>query len=980
MYSLSVLYIFHISLAKNQKIKSFVCFLNKNARYFQLNSESVNISSSDTTSDSMTGGHITGQMLSGNPNQEQITLQFLDEEAGGDLKVTSSTERSFYSDYMSSTELGEFLSRPLRIQSVSWSVGGNLNTTFEPWDLFFNSTAVTHKLQNYPFLSCDLHLKYVINAAPFYYGAAMATYCPLTSFNADSIDTNLSATSDARYSALSTRPKVWLYPQTCQGGEMTLPFFYHKNWLSVTTRSDFQNMGTVSLVSIGNLSDASASAGSAVTISVFAWASNVRLTGATIGAALQSSDFTYSEPSISSLSPCNSPTFLHELDDFTVPDYSMIGSKVHSLLAIEPFRDIDQLTYEILNHLGKLPVLKRIRVLRYLISMRKKKVLSKNNCVLQSRSEYYGNGIISKPASAVAKVIERLKNVPIIGPYALSSSMILSGVSDLSAHFGYTNVPVIEDTKPLRPLAFGGFASPEISQPVEKLTIDPKNELTVDPRVAGIEGDDELVITNIIGRECYFLTSTWSTSTTVDTNVASVAVTPHIGNYFTDTNSIIHWQGTPLSHIGAMFGYWRGDIIYRFKVVCSRFHRGRLLVQWDPVSDLTVSTNNTNTVFSKVVDLVAETDFEVRIPYMQNTEYLQNQGFNNGNINSKYFGATNSSSWPSAYVAAVSNGYLSLKVLTVLTAPVASADVTILCFMRAADNFEFAAPQQLSNKFTLFQPQSGDVSYESPPVLWMGERLNPQDPNSHLVYMGEKITSLRQLLRRTNKTWEKTVTTNTSAQILRDYTVHAYNPLFPGFDSNGIHSFKGVVTTGSNFPANAVNQTYYTWLAYCFRGYRGSHIWHYNLNCPITNGSIKAARNSTSYLSLTAGNYYASSTVAAAADKSAVSYNEYAFGNTGHMGMSLSNQNTQAGISVLYPMYSQFRFKTTDPNTATLGTSKDASNQETGLFVVEMSPVTGTTIPAGTTIEFYHSIGTDFNFLFFLNVPTFIIYSLATAN
>ena len=46
------------------------------------------------------------------------------------------------------------------------------------------------------------------------------------------------------------------------------------------------------------------------------------------------------------------------------------------------------------------------------------------------------------------------------------------------------------------------------------------------------------------------------------------------------------YQGIPGAHVARMFESWRGDMIYHFKVVCSQYHRGRLVFMWDPITSM----------------------------------------------------------------------------------------------------------------------------------------------------------------------------------------------------------------------------------------------------------------------------------------------------------------------------------------------------------------------------------------------------------
>jgi hypothetical protein len=887
-------------------------------------------------------------------------VEYLDENPGVVYDMDGDNDRSYYSDYMPSTELADFLKRPLRIQAYTWTEGAKLAQTFQPWDNYFNSTAVKKKLDNYSFISCDLHIRILVNASPFYFGAGLASYLPLTSFNSENIWGGLRAGNtdmDAFNMPASQRPHIYIFPQTNQGGEMVLPFFYYKNWLNVGTRADFQNMGTVTLSSMRVLDNAGASAGSGVTVTVYAWAENVRLVGTTTGLALQ----------------CGSSDDVLHYPEY---DYHHIYSRIRDLSPNET----DQLT----------------KFLDQLISDRR---------YYRYQSEFEErNGVISGPATTVAKIAGMLTKAPIIGPYAKATNMISSAVAGVASLFGFTNVPVVSDAEPYRPTSFYSFASPHVSQPTERLTLDPKNELTIDPRVAGLSGEDPLAISNLVTRESYVTQFTYTTANATDDNIFTAFVSPYFASSVTlASRNIVN--NTPMGHISTMFGHWRGDIIFRFRFICSRFHRGRVLIQWDPTADVSLVGNSSNVVFTKVVDISEETDIEVRVPYLQATEYQECPTYtNSANYNSQFY-ASGTSAGASAFDARCFNGYLTVKVLTILTCPISTSTVGVLVSVKGAENLEFAnpvnlpvsvtpydlqslvecdeglyiesipAPKDHSYDLIDYQFQSDLVSYEQPSCVSMGES-GTRDPSSNLVYMGERVGSIRTLLRRTCHNLSTDIGSDTTNQFRIITNYHGYQPLYLGYDPNGIHSAKGTITPASNFAYNYVSPTYYNWMAWCFRGYRGSHTWHYAVNAPIALGNIKADRVNTA---ITAANYYTSTGLGAGPTRSATS-NFLLNYLSGAAGCAVTNQHTQGGISVNYPMYSKYRFRTTDPASTTLGSSNDNTNLEAARISFNIAPVSNTTLCAALNISRYHSIGPDFNFLFFCNVPSLIFYTSPVPN
>jgi len=184
-------------------------------------------------------------------------------------------------------DLAKFLSRPVRIANFTWleaDAGGTIRT-FSPWDLFFNDTRIKKKLDNFAFLQCDLKVKVMINASPFYYGAMLMHYQPLPNLTPDTAPSDV----NLRYFIpISQRPHLWISPQHNEGGDMVLPYFNFRNWLRLQIRQDFLDMGTLRFVNYTLLDSANGVSGAGVTVSVYAWAENVRISGPTLGLSMHS--------------------------------------------------------------------------------------------------------------------------------------------------------------------------------------------------------------------------------------------------------------------------------------------------------------------------------------------------------------------------------------------------------------------------------------------------------------------------------------------------------------------------------------------------------------------------------------------------------------------------------------------------------------------------------------------------------------------
>ena len=229
------------------------------------------------------------------------------------------------------------------------------------------------------------------------------------------------------------------------------------------------------------------------------------------------------------------------------------------------------------------------------------------------QADEYGVGVVSAPASALAAAARKLTDVPVIGRFAKATEIGASAVSSIAKLFGYTNVPVISDTQPMRNAPFPQLATADIGYVHEKLALDPKNELSIDPAIVGLGDKDELAIANFVARESFLTQTQWTTAQTVDTPLFTSQVTPMLF----DTNTTQYYF-TPMSLLGVLFNNWRGDVIFRFKFISTPFHKGRVRISYDPYSNSVQTQGDTGPyVFNRIVDLGAETDVELRVPYQQ---------------------------------------------------------------------------------------------------------------------------------------------------------------------------------------------------------------------------------------------------------------------------------------------------------------------------------------------------------------------------
>jgi len=801
----------------------------------------------------------------------QENLTFVDEEKG-EIDIRTSVQR-LLPDTTPEIPLKDFFSRPVKISDISWTEVQTIGTyvNISPWSAYFGTPSVQYKLHNYAYIKCDLKIKVIVNASPFYYGAMLMTYQPLPGICPDTFARN----ADLRWLIpASQRRHVWIHPQLNEGVEMTLPFMLDVNYLNTNLASSFANMGQLQFIWMTPLRSANGVTGEGVTVSVYAWAENVILSGTT------------------------------------------------STLSV------------------------------------------------QAKSEYKVSNALRQVSSAIAAA-EKFYPNPVIKNLATATEV---GANVMSA-CGYSNPPVLEDTVPMRNDPFPDLATDSISYPVKKLSIDPKNELTIDRTAHGLREEDELCLKTFIGHESYLTQVLWAQTAALDTIIYSQTVSPVMYDVDNGSSAAAILYQTPMCYAAQNFSFWRGDIIVRFMVIASPYHKGRLRISWDPTGSSTTNIINTastqNTVFTEIIDLGVCRNVEFRIPYNAATTFLKLPQIANTSVP---FSASTTPTFTSNL--SFLNGTLTLRVATVLTAPVAGQDVNVLVSVRGGDNLEYAAPRDIQKNWSMYVPQGG--SYAPEAEVTIGPVVKNDYDAKYLMHMGERIISIRQLMQRyTLKRIERVEQDNNNpSNVMTTRRVFKRVPPTFGYSSYGIDFAKGIVNTSATFQFNWVMNDPITYYKPCFVGLRGTVKWTFNIDNSIgytphmrvyrlgvqPNDAV-AQFTSTSQpgpLLFTTSNTVTNYSVAG---------NFYT--NTiqpGNSGGAIVNTLTNTGLNVEAPNYNHKNFESAAPIISDINSGLGSDIDS---LVLE---VNATAIPFSYNIYSYVAIGSDFDLLYFMNTPVIFAY------
>jgi hypothetical protein len=199
----------------------------------------------------------------------------------------------------------------------------------------------------------------------------------------------------------------------------------------------------------------------------------------------------------------------------------------------------------------------------------------------ESKVDEREKGPVEKFSSGARQISSALEKVPMISTLATASTYAFSALENVSSLFGWSKPVYIDNPYSVKNVAFQNGAHLVGSETNYRITLDPKQELTVDPRSTGCE-EDAMAFSHILERESYLTTFEWIPDDTPFNSILwKSAVSPTL-NAVAKIGTVKHIVPTPMSFVATPFSSWHGDIEFRFEVTCSGVHKGKFAVFWEP--------------------------------------------------------------------------------------------------------------------------------------------------------------------------------------------------------------------------------------------------------------------------------------------------------------------------------------------------------------------------------------------------------------
>jgi len=395
------------------------------------------------------------------------------------------------------------------------------------------------------------------------------------------------------------------------------------------------------------------------------------------------------------------------------------------------------------------------------------------------------------------------------------------------------------------------------------------------------------------------------------------------------------------------FNYWRCDIIYKFDIVCSTLHRGKIAVYYEPnltQASLINADLSLNKQFLKVVDIQDTQTFEVCVGWASHRAWLRNvdaataidMANNTANI-------TNSQG----------NGYIIVTPFTSLQSP-DSSSITVNVHVRASDFHVNGLNGGTAPFFRSVIAQSGDTQAEYVITGSADVSCEPLNESTATVdkisdlHFGEEPFSFRSLLKRYVRTRFVSVPSNNTGASIGTFTSRILPP--------NNHTYGNTV--------NINTQDLFTYLQYAYMAWRGGirkHIYPTNSMSFREQDHIHVTLDGMS-----------SSPLSNATWSTALASSNGLLPSTFVEGSMQFIPRTNGGIEVELPFYSTnywvFSF-TTSGNTLTIGSDPDVMDNQ-GWYNYNVTYNNTGAYDAGFLVE-DSAAAEDFTFLRYQGAPAY---------
>lgn len=364
---------------------------------------------------------------------------------------------------------------------------------------------------------------------------------------------------------------------------------------------------------------------------------------------------------------------------------------------------------------------------------------TRKKSVTEKEQESEGIGPISSVMTRISKASNFLKPVPFLSSYASMVGWAADITGNVASTFGWSKPINLEHGMRVTRNALlyaGNVDGPDQSAPVSMART---NAVTVLPGFSGTD-TDEMDLNYMASIPALYDRFNWNGGNDIGVNLCSYSVRP-LDNVKTRSIGTITVYTVrdyiPVQFVADHFSYWRGSMVYKFKLIKTEFHSGRIAVQFFPEEPKAGNTSASyalgDYVNREIIDVRECNEFTIVIPYTSSTPYRPVTG------------------------SGSRMGVLEMYVVDPVVAPsTVTSDIGIIVEVAAGPDMEFAIPKPFTaNPVFGATPQSNSKMYEVDQCAafesTIGNSIQKyQSTTNAEACVGEKITSFRALLKSVN--------------------------------------------------------------------------------------------------------------------------------------------------------------------------------------------------------------------------------------
>jgi hypothetical protein len=345
-------------------------------------------------------------------------------------------------------------------------------------------------------------------------------------------------------------------------------------------------------------------------------------------------------------------------------------------------------------------------------------------------------GPVSSFLSRVTNSFNIIAEIPLLTTLAAPTAWGADVLRRAANVWGWSSPSNLEPLARVRPEPFSYMASGDAVNNANPMSLFSRNHVKILPGFSSTNAD-ELAIDYIKSIPAWISTFNWTTNDAAGTLLAAVNIDP---NYSTTTNDSggVLYSYPPVCWISNMFRYWRGSLTYKLKFVSTMFHSGRIMIVHHPFyavgnnHGVVPSLATSAYCYREIVDLRERKEVVFTIPYV------------------------NMEPWQAICMGGL--GQWHVIVLDPLVAPATvSGTVPIIAEMCGGPDFEVSVPIRITDRkptlpFTLQMDMPKADNVEIAGTIGGSTVINDKLWNCEAC-IGEKVSSLRVLLKRWSSLW-----------------------------------------------------------------------------------------------------------------------------------------------------------------------------------------------------------------------------------